>query len=114
MWAEVQPQQLCHGPDANHSLMLQAIQDMLLDMPHHFLDALSDAVNTQSVIFIQTPRLYSAWALAVPEPQLTLTHLPLTTQVCLPAPQQTASIMLSITITCTYVMHNRNSLRSKT
>ena len=94
--------------------MLQAIQDILLDMPHHFLDDLSDAVNTQSVIFIQTPRLLSAWAVAVPQPQLTLTHLSLTTQVCLPAPQQTGSIMLSITITCSYVMHNRNSLRSKT
>ena len=89
MWAEVQPQQLCHGPDANHSLMLQAVQDILLDMPHHFLDALSDAVNTQSVVAIQTPRLQSAWAVAVPQPELTLTYLPLTTQVCIPATQQT-------------------------
>ena len=94
MWAEVQSQQLCHGPDTKHTLLLQAIQDILLDMPHHFLDALSDAVNTQSVIANQTPKIHSAWAVAVPQPELTLTHLPLTTQVCLPMPQQTRSIML--------------------
>ncbi|CAK0750196.1 hypothetical protein CVIRNUC_001971 [Coccomyxa viridis] len=75
LWPEELPQAIGYI-----YLDMQAIQDILLDMPHHFLDALSDAVNTQSVIAIQTPKIHSAWAVAVPQPELTLTHLPLTTQ----------------------------------